>query len=446
MSTQPHKLALVPLVIPPLLSAIDPSVEPERDSSSPRNKSIEAACKYLLDQDPKEKEIAFDWLLGICYIACRGLFIPDAHPEYLTVGADGVRAENNDVDRLRLFIQEFLHLYLYPFRELSAEAIQKHTDQFRFIGRKCRLALLNKIRKCARCGQRKCKECFSCTYILTHRETNKGTKVCPQCLNNLKGNSRLVCRQDCDSVPIFTSLDTPCGDDGENPLSEYVVSSLTFKHPTLDTWLRAVRPDLEALGLYEGALVFQLALEKRVSTKQVTAIWAETHNISVKTARKRRTKFLKLIEQHRDNKLVQELYNVIIDGFDRTALAVVVVPESAVTKAARLARSAAARTLADFWRGYSVEAREQAELEVSRLQEISASLDEDEIESRRRVTLFVPVYGGGEHLQEQEALELALADCTDEEIEVYHQDKSEQEADPIEADLYYSNPYDADED
>jgi hypothetical protein len=129
MSTHPHKLPLVPLVIPPPLSAIDRSVEPERDSSSPRNKSIEAACKYLLDQDPKEKEIAFGWLLGSCYIACRGLFIPDAHPDYLIVNTDGVRAENNNVDRLRLFIQEFLHLHLHPFRELSAEEIQKHTDQ-----------------------------------------------------------------------------------------------------------------------------------------------------------------------------------------------------------------------------------------------------------------------------------------------------------------------------
>jgi hypothetical protein len=300
---------------------------------------------------------------------------------------------------------------------------------------------MDKIRKCARCGQRKCKECFSCTYILTHQETNRGAKACPHCGNDLKGNNRLVCRQGCDSVPIFTSLD-----DGEKSLSEYVVSSLTFKHPTLDTWLRAVRPDLEALGLYEGALVFQLALEKRVSTKQVTAVWAATHNISVKTARKRRAQFLKLIEKHRDNRLVQELYNVILDSFDRTASAVVVVPESAATKAARLARSAAARTLAEFWRGYSVEAREQAELEISRLQEISASLEKEEMESRSRVTLFVPIYGGFDAIQQHDEVEVVLADCTEEEVKSYYADKSEQEADPIEPDLYYSNPYDADED
>jgi hypothetical protein len=282
MSTHPHKLPLVPPAIPPLLSVTAPDEalpgsaasykpvpvdEPRQCTNTPqpepaRNKTVEAACKYLLDQDEEKKEIAFGWLIGICFIACRGLFIPDAHPEYLTVGADGVRAENNDVDRLRLFIQEFLHLYLHPFRELSAEEIQKHTYQLRYIGRKCRLALLDKIRKCARYGQRKCKECSFCAYVLTHRETNKGAKDCPQCGETLKGNSKLVCRQGCDSVPIFTSLDTPCGGDGENPLSEYVVNSLTFKHPTLDTWLRAVRPDLEALGLYEGALVFQLALGK----------------------------------------------------------------------------------------------------------------------------------------------------------------------------------------
>jgi hypothetical protein len=65
--------------------------------------------------------------------------------------------------------------------------------------------------------------------------------------------------------------------------------------------------------------------------------------------------------------------------------------------------------------------------------------------SRFKLPLFVFVYGGDEHLQEQEALELALADCTDEEIEVYHQDKLEREADPIESGLYYSNPY-ADDD
>jgi hypothetical protein len=384
----------------------------------PSNKSVEAALKYLLDQDPEEKEKAFGWLIGICYIACSGLFIPDSHAEYVRIDEAGVKTDNSPHDRQRLFIQEWLLEYFKPLRKLCAEEVTKRSDELRYIGRKCLLSLLNKLRKCAGCGRRKRKECLTCAYVLTHREINNGATACPRCKEGLKKNSKLVCPYGCENPRIYTSLDTSYTPDGD-PLSDFVVSECFGKQPPFADWLVVAQPDLEALGLYEGARVFQLALEQRAPTTQVTGIWAETYGIAPKTARKRRQRFLKLIEQHRDNKLVQELYNVILDGFDHAAAPVLVVQESAETKAAREARSAAARMMAEYWKGVSPEARRQAEEEVSRMNEIAASLEEDEIESRNRVS-SIPVHRVQE-VQHEEERETVLSECTDEEVQLYRE-------------------------
>jgi hypothetical protein len=404
-----------------LLDSITPSYIP---ATKPLTKSQTAAVHYLRSFDRQkfdEVPIGWDFLVGICYRATQNLFTIDGHSEYC--GPSGF--ENTTHTRRREFILEWLGEYFKPFRGLSGEAldaaIDTSLDDFRWIGRKCKFAFLDKIRKCPVCAKRKVKQCRDCGCMLSHKQMNtRGLAECPECAAPLKNNHSLVCKEGCQPLSVRTSLDAIYGEDSNSKLSEYV----TLVVPeTIQAWLRSWKPDLEALGLYTGFSVFVEALLAGSGVKSVTRKWSELEGVSLKVARARKKQFFVALDIVRDHRLVREFYRQIEKVSDGPRI-VLAVGESQSTREARLARAQAARDIAAFNRGLSPEAiKEGTEAAVAVADEI-LSADQDEIKSRKNpeialATRFRETDAGSEHFRREAELDSILEDCSLEDVAEY---------------------------
>ncbi len=154
-------------VVPSPLPPFQLEIPQENQTSTPEPKKLTqsqtAARRYLLNQhDPEIVKDALSHLMAICWKACRGLFIPDGYREYKYTSDDHYETDNSETTRLRNFISEWLFEYFAPYGGERPNQIDARIEDFRHIGRKCRNAVLNVIRKCQVCGKRKVKQCLKC--------------------------------------------------------------------------------------------------------------------------------------------------------------------------------------------------------------------------------------------------------------------------------------------
>jgi hypothetical protein len=122
------------------------------------DKATPAALKYLTG-DPNASLDGWDHLIGICYSFVRDLFLRDDFGSYTVEGVQhdeltGLR--NNHQSRregtlsiTRNWIQEWLLTRLDPYHGKSLAEVQAAVDrgEFRYLGRQCRNALIDKLRK-----------------------------------------------------------------------------------------------------------------------------------------------------------------------------------------------------------------------------------------------------------------------------------------------------------
>ena len=400
-------MSVSPVVaLPNLHFPLTPQEETPTPASQSLTQSQVAALRYLSNRNDDEiVRDALDHLTAICWKACRGLFIPDGYREYKVTGDDYYETDNTETTRLRNFISEWLFTYFEPYNDASPEVVQSSAEGFRHIGRRCRNALLNVIRKCQVCGKRKVKQCLKCERLLTHREMNKKHDTCPQCSALLKGNVRLVCKNECDPLSVRTSLDVCYLDDDEQGagLGEYLT---VVAPPSLLSWLAESKSDLESLKIYEGCRAFITAFAEG-GIRDVTGAWCEQQSICDKTARRRREKFLARIRELKAHPLVREFYRLIEANSDGPQV-VLAVEESTDTREARKAKSAAARQLAEFHKTLSPEGRVESERAANEFLATESSKNSDEVNSRRNpeiasATFFVKSGSGFDSIQKVEA-------------------------------------------
>jgi hypothetical protein len=297
------------------------------------NSASDAALQYLRDDNAK----GLDHLIGICFTACQDLYFPDEFAQY-SHAEDTLLGQS---ESLRDFILSQVFKELQPYRGVSKEDIQKQERSLRYIPRRCRNAILNIIRGCPTCGKRKTKQCSECGRHLTHKETNSGTKDCPQCGLVLKGHSKLACRNGCTTPSARTSLDAsyPAGTD-VGTLSEYVV-----RPPKIDVAfeIESCRPDLNSLhpDLCDYVVTLYEHFRNSGTKRDITPTFAKQMGISQKAARALRTKLEKIILDNQHSRLFSWLYNLLAQSSDTMPyLAVTMAPETVSTiRAKREART-----------------------------------------------------------------------------------------------------------
>lgn len=397
---------------------------------SPINKTTEAALRYLLTKDPD----AFQHLIAICHRATARLFIPNPHEELKFVIQQDPRAADdpayyhasrqpyveNQGDAKEDFIINFLLDYLLPYHSASpAELLlSANAGAFKNLGNACQKALVNIIRDCPACGSRKVKECIKCSRKLSHKEQNAGIKDCPDCSQALKGKGyHLVCPYGCEPVTVRNILAEDHSEDGDGtPLEDYVVARQKLD---LRKWLHDARVELEQLGLFEGANVFAIAFLEGKGKRDITPTWSRMYGVSYKVARSRRNKFLERIALHRDSKIVRQLYNAILAASDRPTTPTLAVAESPATRAARRARSEAAKLMSEFYKTVSPKARKDMEEAVQVSIERFKALEDMEKSDLRKATPRVVTAEDRSQKEEQDA---ALGDLASGESADDYQD------------------------
>lgn len=362
------------------------------------NKTTQAVLKYLLTGDSD----AFEHLMAICLTATKGLFIPNPHEELKFVIEQDSRAGTDPAyyhpgrkfyvedpgDLKEDFIQNFLLDYLEPYRHVTPAELLLLADlgDFKNIGRACRLALLNDLRNCPLCGSRKIRECVQCGRKLSHTEQNAKIKSCPDCGQELKGRgAHLVCPYGCDPVTVRNILAEDHSEDHDaDLLQDFVVAR---KKKDLLRWLEYAQVELEEFGLYEGCHVFAIAFLEGKGKREITPTWSRLYSISYKVARSRRNKFLERIVEHRDSKIVRQLYNAILAASARPVAPTLEIEETPETKAARRAKSEAAKLMAEFYKTVSPELRDEIERETrANWVESFRALDDKERDDLRAAT------------------------------------------------------------
>jgi hypothetical protein len=137
--------------VPPLPRV---ALEPQRDAASA------AVITYLSGGNVAERADAFDHLLAICHRAVKPFYLRDPHggmtvietPQFNAVqgGRTGfhARREGTKSAATRAWIEEWLLEFLAPYygkTEVEIAAAADH-DEFRYVGRLCRFALVKAVR------------------------------------------------------------------------------------------------------------------------------------------------------------------------------------------------------------------------------------------------------------------------------------------------------------
>jgi hypothetical protein len=296
--------------MPDKQKTLPPADAPSSSEKLPTTKSIQAALTYLLANDPK----SFDHLVGICWKACKGLFLTDPHDSYLVQNtpAEGHKnrksyRENNKSSISREWIQAWLLEFLLPYRSATPRELEEHTNEFRYIGRKCRFALLDELNS-------------------TKRTQNRGITI------RVSGNQSCS-KENPDGSELFDFLVREDGSTSSRPVEQ---------------WVETNKEDLHALGLYYGAAAYVEAYKYGRKT-DVSKLLAEHLRVSRRSGRSARDKFLANIQKLRHHKLVRQFYAEIEAdcGYRPPVLAI---ESSADTNFRRGCAQQAAQLMADFYR------------------------------------------------------------------------------------------------
>lgn len=368
------------------------------------HKASDAALRFLLDRDPK----GWDQLIGLCYVACRGLYFPDAWAPYTSDGSKMLGQE----ERVRDFIVGWLGDELEECKKWLTGDIRTVEPKLRHIPRRCRLAIIAQIRKCPSCGQRKTKECLDCGYILSHRDVNKGAKACPKCCSS---SLHMVCRHKCATPSVRISLDTPFsdGDDtNQSKLSDYVTAP--DDTPDLSVWLEETRPSLDGIHpkLHAYLTLVLAHFEDSGYKRYVTTHFAAQEEIPLKAARKLKKEIQKalLTELHRP--IIRELA-LLLEHCQDVRVPELAVPMSKRAKEAGNAKREATRLVRESFK----------ELGIPELSDPPADAGWDDPESPvagrdarcSSATSFVLADGGMREIAAQESLEAEIRDVADED-------------------------------
>jgi hypothetical protein len=139
-------------VMPSLAHAFIPPIVPvERN----RDAATEAVLRYL--EASGDEADAFDHLVAICWLATRPLFLADPQgsvivrdiPQFSDLdGQRTGREDRHEGSVTREWIQEWLLGFLAPYRDRPRDEQVAAADKnrFRYLGRLCRLRLLDAIR------------------------------------------------------------------------------------------------------------------------------------------------------------------------------------------------------------------------------------------------------------------------------------------------------------
>lgn len=295
-----------------------------QEESNPRllTQSQEAACRYVLTQD----DDALDHLRAICWKAIHPLFIPNEFSDYKfvreihKVDGDGrsystVKTEyDSSSSETRDFIDMFVRQDLAPF-------VGKPVDDdclkwFQHIGRRCRFALVDRLRE-------------------SGKLTDDGTIECRVSASH--GYQE---------------------DDGGN-LSDYIVAARNNNPIRPEDWIWSQKADLDLLDplLYTGFKAFFDAYAASETAKgDVTLRLSDGLGISVRQARTYKNRFLNLVRgKYRDNGIIREAYDVVLTFSLRSSATECLVSESPYSKAKRQLLSEAGKEMAEFlaWAGHS---------------------------------------------------------------------------------------------
>ena len=300
------------------------------------HKASDAALRFLLDHDPE----GLDQLIGICVIACKGLYFHNAWEPYTRDGSKMVGQQ----EVVRDFIVGWLGNELSKCKDWFADDIQLAEPKLRHIPRRCRLAVIAKIRKCPSCGPRKTKECLDCDYIFSHRDINRGAKACPKCGS---GDTHVVCRHKCPTPSERTSIDASYSDaesETRSKLSDYLVERGPQEY--IFVWLALARPLLEQIHpkLYVYLKVAFTHFKKSGYKRYLTTQFAAHEGVSLKVARNLKKEILTAFRENLDKPIVQELYQRLEHDQDPN-IPHLAIPMSKRTKDAIEAKREASRLL-----------------------------------------------------------------------------------------------------
>ncbi|HKM86655.1 MAG TPA: hypothetical protein VJW96_10640 [Terriglobales bacterium] len=234
---------------------------------------------YLLTQDESAKYHTFCSLVAYCRRAIGHLYAPSEYETTTSIKTDpglkdglpGVFSDDAGTRTVE-WVQMWVLQFLAPYFSATPGELEQEADKgtFRYFGRKCRLALINHIRKFQRKrGRAKVRRTLS----------NPATK---------------------DGAASDSFIDFVVRDDATDPI----------------VWIRAHQPDLREIGVYDVCLsLFEQYLEGTGATERLSELWG----VSVRQAQNKRRQVIERIRTElRNDPLIREMFNIIAAWQDRT--------------------------------------------------------------------------------------------------------------------------------
>jgi hypothetical protein len=147
--------------VPPLPMPVElPRVLLEKPAHDATTRAVLCYLEAERGSDAGEHADAFDHLVAICHRAVKPYFLLDRHgklclkktPQFDSISGKRTwrtsRKEGSAHDATRQWIQGWLLTILAPYRSYSQEALTAavESDEFRYLGRLCRLSLLDTLR------------------------------------------------------------------------------------------------------------------------------------------------------------------------------------------------------------------------------------------------------------------------------------------------------------
>jgi hypothetical protein len=433
-------MSVTPVLSNPPLLPLPPEEQPK--PRKPKytysdHKASDAALRFLLDHDPK----GFDQLIGLSYIACRGLYFPDAWTPYAQDGSKMLGQE----EVVRDFIVGWLTKELEPYKSQFADDIQLSEPKLRYIPRRCRLAIVAKIRQCPACGQRKTKECLDCEYIFSHRDINRGTQTCPKCGSD---DLHVVCRRKCQTPSVRTSFDAGFShedSESKSKLGDYLIAG--DDPEILGIWLVRSRPLLEEIHpkLFVYLRLTFAHFQKQGYKRLITNRLAAAETVSLKVARKLRKEIESTFRDNLHKPIIQELYRVLERTGDNYKQRLAI-PISRRTKQAMQAKREASQLIREGrkelgLKGPDIAPAPERESTYADYDPPSPGVDSKCYSSR----LLLETDGGLREIAAREILEESLKDVGDEDDIRAYFGLEEDESLPVEPDNEFMKETEYDE-
>jgi hypothetical protein len=256
-----------------------------------RKRGISQICiEHLTAETESARSTTFRALVKYCKKAIGHLYPPSEHETIASIKTDpklkdGLPAFFTDDASTRTteFVQDWLLEFLLPYRNATLEEVMQEAGRgtFGFIGRKCRLALVKRIRK-----------------------------VLPK-----KGGVR-----------VSRMLENPIETDDGN--AEALIN-FVVRPEAIDPigWIEDHKKALQAKGIYEvcGSLAAQYLDRDRHSTANLAELWG----VSLRQAQNRRRDVIARIRgELRSDPLIRELFEVLSGWRDRRHLPILAISPS----------------------------------------------------------------------------------------------------------------------